>query len=87
MARMYVGERRTLRFRVDNIEGEEFVIKKAHYLTSLDGGVVSSGTMEIVGNELSFLFSPNLPGIYTIEIHYQIGFDEIIGRFVIEVAE
>lgn len=85
--RVILGERVTLRFRVDNIEGVDFEISNAQYIVEVDGAVESSGTMTVDGHELSFLFNPLKSGIYRITVMYDIGTDRRKAPFPVEVVE
>lgn len=85
--KVIVGERVTLRFEVNNVEGKDFTINNAQYTTEISGAVESSGAMTIDGSELSFLFNPLKAGIYMISVMYDIGTDRRIGRFQVEVVE
>lgn len=89
MAKIYVGERRTLRFTVENIEGKDFTISNAQYLVKMDDAVETSGTMVIDNDikEISFLFAPTKAGIHSIEIKYDVGQDRMMSRFIVEVVE
>lgn len=85
--RVLIGERVTLRFQVDNIEGKDFTISNAQYTVKIGDVIENSGTMTIDGHELSFLFNPTKAGYYSIEIMYDIGTDRRRSRFPIEVVE
>lgn len=85
--RILLGERVTLRFRIDNIEGKEFTISNAQYTVEIDGAVESSGAMTVDGHELSFLFNPVKAGIYRVTIMYDIGTDRRKAPFPVEVVE
>ena len=85
--RIIYGERVTLRFRVDNIEGEDFAISNAQYIVEIDEAVESSGTMTVDGHELSFLFNPLKAGIYRITVMYELGPDRRKAPFPVEVVE
>lgn len=85
--RVILGERVTLRFRVDNVEGEDFTISNAQYITRVEDVVESSGVMTVDGHELSFLFNPLKIGYYSVEIMYDIGTDRRKSRFPVEVVD
>lgn len=85
--RVILGERVTLRFRVDNIEGGDFVISNAQYTVEVDGAVESSGAMSVDGHELSFLFNPLKAEYYRVTVMYDIGTDRRKAPFPVEVVE
>lgn len=85
--RVLIGERVTLRFQVDNIEGKDFTISNAQYTVKIGDVIQNSGTMVVDGHELSFLFDPRTAGYYSIEVMYDIGTDRRKSRFPIEVVE
>lgn len=85
--RVILGERVTLRFRVDNIEGKDFTISNAQYTVEVDGAVESSGAMTVDGHELSFLFNPLKVGYYRVTVMYDIGTDRRKAPFPVEVVE
>ena len=85
--RVILGERVTLRFRVDNIEGQDFTISNAQYTVEVGGAVESSGAMTVDGHELSFLFNPTKVGYYRVTVMYDIGTDRRKAPFPVEVVE
>lgn len=86
-SRYYVGEKVTLRFSVENLEGRDFEIRNAEYMVKIGDVIQSSGAMMIEEHEISFIFQPTAPGNYTIIIWYEINNDRRRGSFIVEVVE
>lgn len=87
MVKVFVGERRTLRFTVENIEGKDFSISNAQYTVKLDDAIESSGMMVINDHEMSFLFAPKSAGVHTIILQYTVGVDVLKGKFIVDVVD
>lgn len=87
MVKVFVGERRTLRFTIENVEGKDFSITNAQYTVKRDDVVESSGMMVINDHEMSFLFTPKNTGVHTIILQYTIGVDVLKGKFIVDVVD
>lgn len=85
--KVYVGERRMLRFIVEDVEGKDFDISNGQYTVECDGVVETSGTMSVDSHEISFLFTPTKAGMHKVIIFYDIGVEHIKAAFPIEVVE
>jgi len=86
--KIYTDERVTLKFRVDNLNGDDFTVSDGDYSVYLDDAVVSAGKLNVAdGCELSFVFSVDTAGIYKIAIWYDVDTDRRKAEFPIEVVE
>ena len=68
-----LGEQRHIRVQVTSKKQQVIVITDAEYtITDRKGNLTTSGQCNINGAEMSMLYIPDNPGVYTFEVTYVI---------------